>query len=112
MNTTATKHNAPRAPRYSNYGPPTEEEYFRSLGGGGTPSGGSGSSGRSLGINLTDMLDSLTGMVSSIWGKGDKHRADAYARINEEQKKTNAVLWVVIGLMVALGVFLVVRKSN
>ncbi len=73
------------------------------------------STGFELDINklgISDMFKNLTDMASSIWGKGDKYMAQAYAKMFEQQQKTNTVLWVVIGLVVALGVILVIRKTK
>ena len=89
-----------------------------------TPSSYSGGSGSGLGQNtsgsglfnwdsfLTNLLSSGTSIVNSIWGKGDSWKADAYNTLYEQEKKTNTILWVVIGLVVALGVFLVIRKAK
>ena len=63
-------------------------------------------------LDISGMFNSLTSMASSIWGKGDKYMAQAYAKMYEQQQRTNTVLWVVIGLVVALGVFLVIRKTK
>lgn len=61
---------------------------------------------------LEKLLDSGTSIVGSIWGKSDKWRADALDAQLESEKKTNTILWVVIGLVLALLVFLVVRKTK
>ena len=63
-------------------------------------------------LDYSGMLNSITEMVSNVWGKGDKYMTQAYQKMLDQQQKTNTVLWVVIGLVVALGVYLVVRKTN
>ena len=63
-------------------------------------------------LDFAGMLNSITTMVSNVWGKGDKYMAQAYQKMLDQQQKTNTVLWVVIGLVVALGVYLVVRKTH
>lgn len=63
-------------------------------------------------LDISGMFKNLTDMATSIWGKGDKYISQAYKKMYENQQKTNTVLWVVIGLVVALGVFLVIRKTK
>lgn len=93
MNTSKTKSGVFGAQRYSNSDPTGWEVALGKL-------------------DISGMFNSLTNMASSIWGKGDKYMAQAYAKMFEQQQKTNTVLWVVIGLVVALGVFLVIRKTK
>lgn len=72
---------------------------------------GGPSSGSSVNWNsIANMFSTLGSAVSSIWGKGDKYVAQAYQTMYKEQQRTNTILWVVIGLVLALGVFLLVRK--
>ena len=61
---------------------------------------------------FTDLLGIGNTFVSSYWNKGDSYRADAYEQMLVNEKRTNTILWVVIGLVVALGVFLVIRKNK
>lgn len=63
-------------------------------------------------LDYKGVLDSITGMFSNIFGKGDKYAAMAYQKMYDQQKQTNVILWVVIGLVVALGVVLIVRKTH
>lgn len=68
--------------------------------------GNGGSEVVSTGITTTGSV------LSSIFGSGDKYRANALEIINDQQRKTTAILWVVIGLMAALGVVLLIRKTK
>lgn len=72
----------------------------------------SGSGMFDWGSFVNTLLSSGTSIVNSIWGKSDTWKADAYNTLYEQEKKTNTILWVVIGLIVALGVFLVIRKTK
>lgn len=64
------------------------------------------------GIDWAGGLGSLTNLFSSIFGKSDKYTAQAYATMYKEQQRITTILWVVIGLMVALGVVLLIRKTK
>lgn len=57
-------------------------------------------------------LNSITSVFTSIWGKSDKYVSQMYQQMYKEQRRTTAILWCVIALVVALGVFLVVRKTK
>ena len=63
-------------------------------------------------IDINSILNSLGTTASNIWGTGDKYMVQAYQKMYDQQQKTNTVLWVVIGLVVALGVVLIIRKSK
>lgn len=79
----------------------------------------SGSSSSSSGSGLFNWNQFSTGIigladsfVTSFFGKEDSYRATAYNEMLQNEKRTNTVLWVVIGLILALGVFLVIRKTK
>lgn len=55
-------------------------------------------------------VSDTTTMLGSIFGTSDKYTAKAYSTMYKQEQRTNTILWVVIGLMVALGVVLLVRK--
>lgn len=81
----------------------------------GTLASGSGSSGSGAfdwGGFATGLISAGTTVVTSVFGKGDKYRADATEQMYRQEKQTNTILWVVIGLVVALGVFLLIRKTK
>ena len=61
---------------------------------------------------LNSLFGSASSVLTSIYGKGDTWRANAVEWQLNQEKRTNAILWVVIGLMVALGVYLVIRKNK
>lgn len=60
----------------------------------------------------TGILNLGDSFVSSYFGKGDSYRATAYSEMLKSEQRTNTILWVVIGLILALGVFLVIRKTK
>ena len=93
MNTATRNYTGAYARRYSNESTAGEGSFWQTL-------------------DLSGMFKSLTEMVTGIFGKGDKYVANMYSKMYEEQKKTTTVLWVVIGLVVALGVYLVIRKTK
>ena len=57
-------------------------------------------------------LNSISSLFSNIFGKSDKYTSQMYASMYKEQQRTTTILWVVIGLMVALGVVLLIRKTK
>lgn len=60
----------------------------------------------------TGIIGLADSFVTSFFGKEDSYRATAYSEMLQNEKRTNTVLWVVIGLILALGVFLVIRKTK
>ena len=105
--------------KYSNYdpyeaeiGPTMDDGSFVYNNGTGLGRDTSGSGMFDWGGFLSTLLNSGTTVVKSIWGKDDTYRAEAYNTLYEQEKRTNTILWVVIGLVIALGVFLVVRKNK
>lgn len=78
-----------------------------------TGSGSSSSSGGSFDWGLIGgWLNSLGGVATGIWGTSDKYTSQMYAQMYEQQRRANTIIWVVIGLVLALGVFLVIRKTK
>lgn len=58
------------------------------------------------------LLESANIIVPSIWGNQNQWQAAALNQQLEAERKTNTILWVVIGLVLALLVFLVIRKTK
>lgn len=63
-------------------------------------------------IDWNEGLSSLTKMFGDIFGTSDKAVVNAQNQIINQQEKTMTILWVVIGLMAALGVVLLIRKTK
>lgn len=67
------------------------------------------------GIDWNAFVESLSkytaAALTSIFGKSDKYEAQALNTLYKKQEQTNIILWVVIGLMMALGVVLLLRKK-
>ena len=76
-----------------------------------TGTSSSSGSGWNWGI-LTSLANTFGSVATSIWGKGGEWQASAYKSMYDQQKQTNTILWVVIGLVLALGVVLVIRKTK
>lgn len=108
--------------RYSNYGldPGTYSGFasYNSYGGTGGLSGGLSGSGvtGSGAFDYASLINTgiaaLSNVFTSIFGKSDKYQLQAYQQVYEEQKKVTTILWVVIGLMAALGIYLLIRKTK
>lgn len=73
---------------------------------------GSGSGAFNWGGFFGNLIDSTESVLTSIYGRNNQVLANAYNTMYEQEKRTNMILWVVIGLVVALGVFLVIRKTK
>ena len=108
-------------PRYSNYldsglfvdlgigGDYGDVETHQTYSSDGTPLTGGSSNWSSFWNNL---VSSVSSVATSIWGNNNQWQTQAYSTMYEQEKRTNTILWVVIGLVVALGVFLVIRKTK
>lgn len=82
------------------------------LPGGNSSSGTSGSGTFNLNEFLTNLFNSGTSIATSIWGHENQWQVAGLQSQLEAERKTNTMLWVVIGLVLALGVFLVIRKTK
>lgn len=121
MNNVISRHRAPlnkdvrQYRRYSNelpydpnaapIGPTMENGSF-------TYNQGGGSGTFNWGGFINNLLDSGTTIVNSIFGKDNKWQVEGLNAQLEAERKTNTILWVVIGLVLALLVFLVIRKTK
>lgn len=63
-------------------------------------------------INWNGIFSDLSGTISSIFGKSDKYTAAAQKELIKQQNKINTILWVVVGLMAAVGIVLLIRKTR
>lgn len=67
-------------------------------------------------FNWTSFVDSLLNsantIIPSVWGNQNQWQVNALSNQVEAERKTNTILWVVIGLVLALLVFLVIRKTK
>lgn len=57
-------------------------------------------------------LNSLGNIVTSIWGSSGNVQADMLNEQLRQERRTTTILWVIIGLVLALGVVLVIRKTK
>lgn len=64
------------------------------------------------GIDINAALTDVTKMVSSIFSPSSKWQAQSNYQMYQQEKQTNTILWVVIGLILALGVVLLLRKTK
>lgn len=106
--------------RYSNLIPGnyTLGGSYASYGNNGGLTGGQSSSGTSGSgtFDVTSFIDSLLNtantIVPSIWGNDNQWLVNSLNSQLTAERRTNTILWVVIGLVLALLVFLVVRKTK
>lgn len=103
--------------RYSNFGENALPS-FEDMGGAGGLTGGQSSSG-TTGSGAFDWNATIQGIlnlgntfVRSFWNNGAQQQANYTNELYKQEQRTNTILWVVIGLVLALGIFLVVRKSK
>ena len=82
------------------------------LPGGNSSSGTSGSGTFNWTSFAESLLNSANTIIPSIWGNQNQWQVNALSNQVEAERKTNTILWVVIGLVLALLVFLVVRKTK
>ena len=102
--------------RYSNFGE-TALPSFNDMGGVGGLTGGNSSSG-TTGSGAFDwnglvqgVLDLGNTFVSHFWDTGAQTQANYTNELYKQEQRTNVILWVIIGLILALGVFLLIRKK-
>lgn len=50
--------------------------------------------------------------VSSFWNNGAQTQANYTNELYKQEQRTNTILWVIIGLVLALGIFLIIRKAK
>lgn len=118
MNNVISRHRAPlnkdvrQYRRYSNYDPnaapigPTMEN------GSFTYNQGTGSGTFDLNGTIQGIIGLADTFVSHFWNNGAQAVADSNAQMLKKEERTNTILWVVIGLVLALLVFLVIRKTK
>lgn len=98
--------------RYSNYDP-AEAPIGPTLPNGGfTYNSGTGSGTFNWTSFVDSLLNSANTIIPSVWGNQNQWQVNALSNQVEAERKTNTILWVVIGLVLALLVFLVVRKTK
>ena len=108
--------------RYSNLDPSNYQlgGSWESYGGNsGLLDSGSTSSSSSDGWTSQNTVDTintgasmLTTILTSIFGRNNQYLASSYNTMYQQEKRTNTILWVVIGLVLALGIVLVIRKTK
>ena len=73
-------------------------------------------SGTSSSVNwgglLGQLINGTTSVLSSMFGRTEAAQLNAYQTMYKQEQRTNTILWVVIGLVVAMGVVLVLRKTK
>lgn len=84
---------------------------------GGLPGGESGSGTTGSGtFDWNGLVQGILGLgntfVSSFWNNGAQTQANYTNELYKQEQRTNTILWVVLGLVLALGIFLVIRKTK
>ncbi len=102
--------------RYSNYdptliGPPSIDDVNPTLPGGSSYTDPSGSSGSWFDWNsFNQSLGTVSNLISNLFSPSWKWQNQTNSQLYQQEKRTNTILWVVIGLILALGVVLLIRK--
>lgn len=103
--------------RYSNWdpntiGPPSVDDVDPTLTGGGSSAGGSSSgSGWDWG-QFNNTLGIVGNAITSIFSPSSKWQNQTNSQLYQQERRTNTILWVIIGLMAAMGVVLLFRKTK
>ena len=93
-------------------GPPTEEEWASAHHGStNTLSGTGNSSGGGNSFDVNAAIKTVGSLLSSIFGKSDKYTANAYNTLYQQERKTNTMLWIIIGVVVLLAFVFILRKK-
>ena len=107
-----------KSKRYSNLDPGnyTIGGSWDSYGGNSGLLSGSGTGGGWTAQNTVDVINNgasaLTTILTSIFGRNNIQQASYATEMYRQEQRTNTILWVVIGLVLALIVFLVIRKTK
>lgn len=80
----------------------------------GTPyaSSGNGWSASDTANLINNGLNTTASVLNSIFGHNYQWQSEAVSTMYQQEKRTNTILWIVIGLILALGVVLVIRKTK
>lgn len=91
--------------RFSNY----DGEASGATGGNGL---GQDTSGSGIWGNVGGWLDSISDIVTGIWGTSDKYMANAYQTMyNQERKTTNLLIGIVVAFVLLAFAFLIIKKK-
>ena len=80
-----------------------------------TPAVSTSSSGSGSQFPWTTLINGIRDLgvsIANIWSPAGNYTSASYAAQLRQEKQTNTILWVVIGLVLALGVVLVLRKNK
>ena len=78
-------------------------------------SSGSGSSGSGSQFPWTTLINGVRDLgvsIANIFSPAGNYLTTSYQAQLKQEQRTNTILWVVIGLVLALGVVLVIRKTK
>lgn len=80
----------------------------------GTPyaSSNSGWSSQDTVNTINNGINATASVLNSIFGHNYQWQSEAVSTMYQQEKRTNTILWIVIGLILALGVVLVIRKTK
>lgn len=82
------------------------------LSGTGSGTTGSGWTAQNTVDTINTGARALTTILTSIFGRNNIQQASYATEMYRQEQRTNTILWVVIGLVLALIVFLVIRKTK
>lgn len=75
-------------------------------------SGGSGWTSQNTVDTINTGANLLQTVLTSIFGHNNIQQAQYANELYRQEQRTNTILWVVLGLVLALGVVLVIRKTK
>lgn len=107
-----------KSKRYSNLDPGNYSlgGSWDSYGGNSGLLSGSGTGSGWTPQNTVDVINNgasaLTTILTSIFGRNNIQQANYATEMYRQEQRTNTILWVVIGLVLALIVILVIRKTK
>lgn len=101
-------------PRFSNFGEnalPTYQQMSGNSSGSGSGLG-QNTSGSGIWGNVGGWLDSISDIVTGIWGTSDKYMANAYQTMyNQERKTANLLIGIVVAFVLLAFAFLIIKKK-
>ena len=61
---------------------------------------------------FNNLVNGTSSVLQSIYGTNNVQQAQYTQEMLKQERRTTTILWVIIGLVLALGVFLLIRKTK
>lgn len=78
----------------------------------GTLQSGSGWTAQNTVDTINTSANFLQNVLTAIFGRNNIQQSQYATELYRQEQRTNTILWVVLGLVLALGVVLVIRKTK